>query len=165
MATFTTLLARELKGVSFNAVKCEVEGSVIYNVRDQNRRLGESLMSNAVWDGAGGARWCHAPGRPWTITRDTLPSQNSEDTNTKILRVISEWWPSVWLWWYIRGCRWWAASADGSWGGSLAQYWPGVACELHSHRSTHVGWTRQSTRGCLMKSQTRCKRFLLIFLC
>ena len=100
MATFTTLLARELKGVSFNAVKCEVEGSVIYNVRDQNRRLGESLMSNAVWDGAGGAGWCHAPGRPWTITRDTLPSQNSEDTNTKILRVISEWWPSVWLWWY-----------------------------------------------------------------
>lgn len=48
MATFTTLLARELKEVSFNALKCEVEGSVIYNVRDQNRRLGESLMSNAV---------------------------------------------------------------------------------------------------------------------
>ena len=89
MATFTTLLARELKEVSFNALKCEVEGSVIYNVRDQNRRLGESLMSNAVWDGAGGAGWCHAPGGPWTITRDT------EDTNMKILRVISERWPSV----------------------------------------------------------------------
>ena len=44
MATFTTLLARELKEVSFNALKCEVEGSVIYNVRDQNRRLGESLI-------------------------------------------------------------------------------------------------------------------------
>ena len=145
MATFTTLLARELKEVSFNALKCEVEGSVIYNVRDQNRRLGESLMSNAVWDGAGGAGWCHAPGGPWTITRDT------EDTNMKILRVISE----RWLWWYEAG-------GDGR----QVQMVPEGDHWSSTDLVWHVSFPRTDIcRGCLLKSQTRCERILKICLC